>query len=1050
VVYRSLPSHHQLPELEREVLRFWEENRIFQKSIESRDPNRAFVFYEGPPTANGRPGIHHVISRTIKDFVCRLRTMQGYYVERKAGWDTHGLPVEIEVEKELGIEGKEQILKYGVDKFNQRCKENVFRYKKDWDELTRRIAFWVDLENPYITYTNEYIESVWWILKEFWKKGLLYQGAKIIAYCPRCETALSSHEVSLGYKEVPDPSIYVKMKVKGEENTYFLVWTTTPWTLISNVALAVHPDVTYVKIRRGSEYWILAEARLLVVDGEFERVAEFKGKDLLDKEYEPLFRYLEPEPGKRAWYVIPGDFVTTEDGTGIVHIAPAFGEDDFKVGRQFDLPVFQPVDKSGRFTDEITDFKGLFVKKADPKIIEKLKAEGALYLADTVVHSYPHCWRCESPLLYYAKKSWYIRTTAKKDRLIANNRKIQWIPREVGEGRFGEWLENNVDWALSRDRFWGTPLNIWQCPDCGHQDMVGGRQELLERAGIEDIPDLHKPYIDEVRIPCEKCGGKMQRVPEVIDVWFDSGAMPYAQWHYPFENQEKFKRNFPADFIAEGIDQTRGWFYSLLAISTLLFDQPAYKTCLSIELILDKEGQKMSKSRGNTVDPFEIIDRYGADALRWYLLVVSPPWVPTRFDPDGVLEVQKKFFGTLLNTYAFFAMYANIDDFRYAEEPIPVEQRPEIDRWILSARNRLVARVNDYLLRYDLTKAARAIADFTIEDLSNWYVRRSRRRFWKSEMGQEKLSAYQTLYDVLFTLTKLIAPYAPFTADALYRSLNAIGKEPYESVHLAFYPDSSQEEYRFLDEELLDRMEIARYVVSVARALRSEAGVKVRQPLKRMVVATPSERRRRAIREMEALIREEINIKNIELLDNPDHLFVLRARPNYKSLGPKFGKDVKKIVEIVDNMKPVDVARLQKEGQLELTFEGREIHLTTDDILIQTENPPNMVVHNEDGLAIGLDLTITDDLKREGLAREFVNRVQNMRKEAGYEITDRIRICFEGPSELARAVEEMRDYIQTETLAESVNGEFQDLDYTKEWKINEYRAKISIERIKSE
>ena len=1046
-MFKQLPSHHELPKLEKEILDFWEKNQIFRKSIDSRDPDKNFVFYEGPPTANGRPGIHHVISRTIKDFVCRLRTMQGYYVERKAGWDTHGLPVEIEVEKELGIEGKEQIIEYGVDKFNAKCKENVFRYKKDWDELTRRIAFWVDLEHPYITYTNEYIESVWWILKEFWKKGLLYEGSKIIPYCPRCETALSSHEVSLGYKEVPDPSVYVKMKVKGQENTYFLVWTTTPWTLISNVALAVHPDVKYVKVRHKGENLILAEARLGALDGDYEILEEYKGSDLKGIEYEPLFTFVKPK--EKAWYVITADFVTTEDGTGIVHIAPAFGEDDYRAGQEYGLPFVQPVDKSGRFTEEITAYRGMFVKEADPKIIEDLKKAGALYKSETIVHSYPHCWRCDSPLLYYAKKSWYIRTTAKKDRLIANNKKIRWIPKEVGEGRFGEWLENNVDWALSRDRFWGTPLNIWVCPSCGHKDTIGSKQELLERSGIADIPDLHKPYIDEVEIPCERCGAKMHRVPEVIDVWFDSGSMPYAQWHYPFENQEKFKRNFPADFIAEGIDQTRGWFYSLLAISTLLFDQPAYKTCLSIELILDKEGQKMSKSRGNTVDPFQIIDLYGADALRWYLLVVSPPWVPTRFDADGVLEVQRKFFGTLLNTYSFFAMYANIDGFRYdAKERVPVAERPEIDRWILSARNRLVAHVNEYLERYDLTKAARAIANFTIEDLSNWYVRRSRRRFWKSEMGKEKLAAYQTLFEVLFSLSKLIAPYAPFVADALYRNLNADQVEPYESVHLAFFPDKKEAEYATVDEDLLDRMDVARKVVSTARALRSEANIKVRQPLQRLVVATRSAREREALRQMEELILEEINVKSLEILDNPDHLFLLRAKPNYKTLGPRFGKEVKKVVELVENMTPVDVSRLQQEKRFAFSFEGREEHITPDDVIVVAENPPNMLVHSEDHLAVGLDTTLTEELKQEGLVREFVNKVQNMRKEAGFEVTDRIKICYEAPEELRVAIENRLDYIKNETLAEQIEFGYCDLEYSKQWKINGLPTKISIARIR--
>jgi isoleucyl-tRNA synthetase len=1047
-VFKELPSPHQIPELEKEILSFWEKNDIFHKSVNARDPAKQFVFYEGPPTANGLPGIHHVISRTAKDFACRLRTMQGYRVERKAGWDTHGLPVEIEVEKELGIDGKEQIFEYGVDKFNEKCKENVFRYKVEWDELTRRIAFWVDLDDPYITYTKEYMETVWWILKELWKKGLLYEGHKIVPYCPRCETALSSHEVSLGYQEVADPSIYVKMKVKGEENTYFLVWTTTPWTLISNTALAVHPYVTYVKIEHQGEKLILVEPRLPVIDGEYTKIDEFLGSELEGMEYEPLFDFLEPD--KKTWYVITADFVTTDDGTGIVHIAPAFGEDDYKVGQKYDLSVLQPVDKSGRFTEEITDFKHQFVKDADPQIIENLKQRSLLYRVETYKHNYPHCWRCDSPLLYYAKRSWYIQTTKVRDNLLANNDKIWWIPKEVGEKRFGEWLRNNVDWSLSRDRFWGTPLNIWKCTECDHQDMIGSIDELLQKSGRQEIADLHKPYIDEVEITCQKCQAKMRRVPEVIDVWFDSGAMPFAQWHYPFENQDKFKVSFPADFISEGIDQTRGWFYSLLAIATLLFDQPAYKACLSLELILDLEGLKMSKSRGNSVDPFEIIDRFGADPLRWYLLTVSPPWSPTRFDAEGILEVQRKFFGTVMNTYSFFVMYANIDGFTYEENSIPVEKRPEIDCWILSARNRMVQQVNQHLKRFDLTRAARAISEFTTEDLSNWYVRRSRRRFWKNEMGEDKLSAYQTLYEVLLTLSKLIAPYTPFVAEALYVNLNKINREPYESVHLAFFPDKTESEYKAVDEELLSRMKVTRDIVGAARALRGEASIKVRQPLKRIVVAAKSARQRDALERMQDLILEEINIKSLELLDDPDSLAVLRAKANYKTLGPRFGNDVKKVAEIIESMRSEEISKLQDNGQFELALGDGVAHIIPEDVAIFTDSPPNMIVQRGDGLVVGLDLELGEELKREGLAREFVNRVQNMRKEAGFEVVDRIAVAVGGPAEFKTALTDWSEYIRNETLAADLNLEFNSLEFSKEWSIDGSAVKISIARKKTE
>ena len=1044
-MFKEVPSQLNIPELEKRILEFWEKNHIFEKSVESRDPNKPFVFYEGPPTANGRPGIHHVISRTIKDFVCRLKTMQGFRVERKAGWDTHGLPVEIEVEKELGIDGKEQILDYGVSKFNQKCKENVFRYKKEWDEMTRRIGYWVDLDHPYITYKNEYIESVWWVLNQFFKKGLMYEGHKIIPYCPRCETALSSHEVSLGYKEVSDPSVYVRMRVKDEKNTYFLVWTTTPWTLISNVALAVHPDVDYVKVHQNGEDLILAEPRLSVLEGEYEILEKKKGRELTGMAYEPIFTFLKPK--EKAYYVIEADFVTTEDGTGIVHIAPAFGEDDYRVGQEYGLPTLQPVDKSGRFTQEVTLFAGKFVKDADPEIIENLRERGILYKSEIVTHSYPHCWRCGTPLLYYAKKSWYIRTTAHKDRLIENNKKIRWIPKEVGDGRFGEWLSNNVDWALSRDRFWGTPLNIWKCEKCGHVESIGSVEELLKRSGRDSIEDLHKPTIDEVTFTCPKCGGTMKREPEVIDVWFDSGSMPYAQWHYPFENNEIFKRNFPADFISEGIDQTRGWFYSLLAISTLLFDQPAYKTVLSIELILDKEGQKMSKTKGNAVDPFEVLERNGADPLRWYLLTVSPPWTPTRFDPNGVLDVQKKFYGTLINVYSFFVLYANIDQFEYKENRIPDSARPEIDRWILSSQNRLVAQVNGYLERYDLTKAARAISDFVVEDLSNWYVRRSRRRFWKSEMGADKLSAYQTLYEVLLTVAKLMAPFAPFLPEEIYQNLNSIGKEPFESIHLATFPSSMEENYQFRDNALENHMDGVRKVVSSVRALRNEVGIKVRQPLSRILVYTKSKAIREGLPLMADIVRDEVNVKEIEFVDDPSELWVQRAKPNFKSLGPKFGKEVKKLAEIISNLPEKSVEKLARTGSETVTLAGREIEIIPEDVEIFRENRNEFAVIVEDDFVVALDTHLTDALITEGLAREFINRVQNMRKEAGFEVLDRIKIFYEGNEKMGQAIQKQAEYIKNETLAEEIRAGRFDGAFTKEWKINGEPVIISVERI---
>jgi isoleucyl-tRNA synthetase len=1045
-MYKQLPEKISLPDIERAILKFWQENRIFERSIEERDENNPFVFFEGPPTANGRPGIHHVISRTVKDAVCRLKTMQGFRVERKAGWDTHGLPVEIEVEKALGLDGKDQVLEYGIAKFNAKCKESVWSYKQEWDELTRRIGFWVDLEHPYITYTNEYIESVWWIIKEFWKKQLLYQGFKILPYCPHCETPLSSHEVSQGYEEVKDPSVYVKVKIKGEENTYFLVWTTTPWTLISNVALAFHPEVQYVKVRHNEENLILAQARLGVLQGEYEILAEYTGADLAGKEYEPLYTFVVPP--KRAYYAALADFVTTTDGSGIVHIAPAFGEDDYQLGLKYDLPVVQPVDKSGKFTSEITPWAGQFVKDADKGIIADLKSRKILYRTEPILHSYPHCWRCKSPLLYYARKSWYIRTTAFKDKLIANNSKISWHPREVGEGRFGEWLENNIDWSLSRDRFWGTPLPIWTCEKCKHQECIGGIEELKTQSpSVPADLDLHKPYIDEIYLTCSKCGGKMMRVPEVIDCWFDSGSMPYAQWHYPFENQEKFKKSFPADFISEGVDQTRGWFYSLLVLGTFLFDQPAYKTCVSLELILDKEGQKMSKTRGNTVDPFTFINHQGADALRWYLLTVSPPWLPTRFDPEGVTEVYGKFFNTLLNTYSFFALYANIDKFEYeAQERIPISNRPEIDRWISSALTSLSKKVNDSLERYDLTKATRGIANFVVDDLSNWHVRRSRRRFWKSETGHDKLSAFQTLYECLLTVSKLMAPFAPFLSEEIYRNLTDRNNAGAESVHLSQYPTAGKAPVDFSDEILETRMDLVRRVVFLGRSLRNEAGVKVRQPLAHLFIVAPGDRRKQLIQGMENLIVEELNVKSIQFIADEKELLSRKAEPIFKNLGPKFGKTVNKAAEAIRAFGEKEIEHLLRNSGKLLVIDGHEAKITIEDINLVAENRPGVVVDSEGDLTVGLDTKISEELLFEGLAREFVNRVQNMRKDHGLEVTDRIKIWAQASPKLGNAIEQLSDYIKNETLSESITLGKVDGSYKKDWKIGDEIVAIGIEK----
>lgn len=1047
-MYKELSAKLKLPELEKSILEFWDKEKIFEKSITQRDPGKPFVFFEGPPTANGRPGIHHVISRTVKDCVCRIKTMHGFRVERKAGWDTHGLPVEIEVEKKLGFERKDQVLEYGIAEFNTQCKQSVWNYKKDWDELTRRIAYWVDLENPYITYTNDYIESVWWILKQFWNKQLLYQGYKILPYCPHCETPLSSHEVSQGYKDVKDPSVYVKAKIKNQENTFFLVWTTTPWTLISNVALALHADVDYVKVLYKGENLILARERLSVLEGDYELVQEFKGSDLQNIDYEPFFNFVTPE--KRAWFTTMADFVTTSDGSGIVHIAPAFGEDDYQLGLKYNLPVIHPVDKSGKFVSEITNWAGQFVKNADRDIIRNLKERNILLRTEQILHSYPHCWRCDSPLLYYARKSWYIKTTAFKDKLIANNKKIKWFPAEVGAGRFGEWLENNIDWSLSRDRFWGTPLPVWICQGCGHQDCVGSVEDLKERSDqVPDNLDLHKPHIDNITFKCPQCGDKMVRVPEVIDCWFDSGSMPYAQWHYPFENKDTFKQKFPADFISEGVDQTRGWFYSLLAISTFLFDEPAYKSCISIELILDKEGQKMSKSRGNAVDPFEILDYYGADALRWYLLTVSPPWLPTRFDSEGVNEINRKFLGTLINTYSFFVMYANIDHFSYSgNDRIPVEKRPEIDRWICSSLTSLVKKVNTSLEKFDLTRATRAISDYVIDDLSNWYVRRSRRRFWKSDMGHDKLSAFQTLYECLLTLSKLLAPFTPFIAEELYRNLTAEEKEgPAESVHLCLYPQAGDTPADYTDEVLESSMDLVRRVVNIGRSLRNETALKVRQPLSTLVCVVTNEKRRQVIDSMKNLILDELNVKAIQYVADEKELLFKKADPVFKNLGPKFGKAVNNAADIIRSFNDEQIERILNNGGERLVVDGHEAIIVPADITITTVNKPGYVAATEGDLTIALDTNITEELLYEGLAREFVNRVQNMRKEADFEVTDRITIFAQASPKMSAAIEKLTAYIKMETLCEEILLGKLDGSFKKDWKIGDEILTIGIKKI---
>ena len=1037
------------PEIEKQILKFWEENKIFEKSISSRSEEKPFTFYEGPPTANGKPGIHHVISRTIKDLVCRYKTLKGYRVERKAGWDTHGLPVEIEVEKKLGIKHKSEAIDFGIEKYNQACRDSVFTYLDLWEKMTTRMGYWVDLDTAYITLTNNYIESVWWALKTLFDKGLIYKDYKIVPQDPKSETVLSAHELALGYRETKDPSVYALFKLKNSDE-YFLVWTTTPWTLISNVALAVGPDITYVKILNKEKKIILAEELLSVIDGDYEVLEKVKGSELEGIEYEQLFDYVKVN--KKAFYVCAAEFVSTKDGSGIVHIAPAFGADDYDLSKKYDLPMMQPVTRGGLFTEEVTDFAGQFVKDADKDIIYKMKQEGKIYKKETITHTYPFSWRNEDvPVIYYARESWFIKTTSIADRMIELNKTINWQPPEVGAGRFGNWLEENKDWALSRDRFWATPLPIWVSDD-GDLFAVGSIAELnegfIEENGkrksvceIEEI-DLHKPFVDKILF--EKDGKIYKRTPELIDVWFDSGSMPFAQYHYPFENKEWFEKNaFPADFISEGIDQTRGWFYTLHAISSMLFDSVAFKNIIVNELILDKKGLKMSKTKGNTVDPFMLFEKYGADATRWYLITNSPPWRPTLFDEEGLIEVQRKFFGTLLNTYSFFALYANIDKFNYNEAPVPFEEREEIDRWILSRLNSLVDEYEKLMDSYDITKAARAVSSFTVDQLSNWYVRRCRRRFWKSEMNESKLAAYQTLYECLETICKLTSPFIPFLSEEIYQNLNSVtGKESNESIHLSEYPKVGK-----TDKELELKMDVAQRVVYLTRAMRAKENLKVRQPLKKIMVAVDAGMRE-ALALMKDVILDEVNIKELVILENDSEIVQKSAKANFKSIGPRFGKQVKQVAAAITALSKNEISKLEAGEDIPLSIDDSELTITKEDIIVVSSEIKGWVVESDGTVTVAIDKELDVKLIAEGLAREFVNRVQNMRKDAGFEVTDKIKIYYSGSELIIDAVEAFNQYISNETLAECLerNGN-ETKGFKQDWEIGEQTCSINIEKI---
>ena len=1022
--FQDVSPRVDFPALDARVLAFWKEHQIFEKSLEGRADAPVFVFYEGPPTANGRPGSHHVVSRIFKDLFPRYKTMRGYRVPRKAGWDTHGLPVELEVERRLGIDGKQQIEEYGVAEFNRLCKESVSTYLEEWERFTERIGFWVDLEDAYHTYTNGYIETVWWLLRQIWDKGLLYEGHKVVPYCPRCGTAISSHEVAQGYKDVTEDSIYVRFpltpeaaqQVTGEAGTSvsLAVWTTTPWTLISNVAAAVHPDVDYAVVESRGERFILARGLVEKVLGKKAVVEkELKGADLLGLDYEAPFAYMTPD--RRAHFVIAGDYVTTGDGTGIVHIAPAFGEDDMRVGLENDLPIVNAVGLDGRFIDEVTPWAGVWVKDADPAITEDLKERGLLLGVEPYAHSYPFCWRCDTALLYYAKETWYVRTTAMKEQLLKANDAVVWHPEHIKSGRFGAWLEGNVDWALSRDRYWGTPLPVWRC-EHGHLHCVGSVAELRELAAgpVPEDLELHRPYVDDVILTCPECGAHMHRVNEVIDAWFDSGSMPFAQWHYPFENEELFRERFPADFIAEAIDQTRGWFYSLLAIATLVEGRSSYKRVLCLGHILDAEGQKMSKSKGNVVQPDDILDHQGADAFRWFMFSSQQPWSPRRFSAEMVDEVVRKFLLTLWNTYSFFTVYANIDGFDPATEAVPFEERPLMDRWLLGELNSLVLDVTDGLEAYDATGTCRRIQDF-VDDLSNWYVRRGRRRFWKSESDADKLAAYQTLHEALVTVTKLLAPFTPFVAEELYQNLvrGADASAP-ESVHLCAWP--------VVDEQAIDAgvsfdMQAARRVVEMGRAARNAAAVKTRQPLAEVVVALPRAERD-AVERLRDVVTDELNVKELRLAGDESELVAYTVKPNLKVLGPRLGKQLGALQAVLREADTAAlVAELRGAGSVTLTAGDGEVRLAEEDLLVETGSPEGYQVESEGGRTVALATAVDEVLREEGVARELVHAVQNARKNAGLRIEDTIRLALSVPDELAAVVERHAETLRAETLA---------------------------------
>ena len=1036
-MYEKVSANLNFVEREKKTEAFWKENKIFEKSIDSRKEGETFTFYDGPPTANGKPHIGHVLTRVIKDMIPRYKTMKGYHVLRKAGWDTHGLPVELEVEKKLGLDGKEQIEEYGLEPFIKECKESVWKYKGMWEDFSGTVGFWADMDNPYVTYTNDFIESEWWALKQIWDKGLLYKGFKIVPYCPRCGTPLSSHEVAQGYKDVKEKSAIAKFKVKGAENEFILAWTTTPWTLPSNVALCVNPDETYVKIETEGVKYILAEALVeSVIEGEYTVLETYIGKDLEYKEYEPLFDYAKPD--KKAYYIVCDHYVTLTDGTGIVHIAPAFGEDDAKVGRNYDLPFVQLVDQKGEMTEE-TPWAGMFCKDADKEVFIDLDKRGLLFKALPFEHSYPFCWRCDTPLIYYARDSWFIKMTEVKENLIKNNNTVNWIPESIGKGRFGDWLNNVQDWGVSRDRYWGTPLNIWQC-ECGHRHAIGSIEELKSMSdNCPDEIELHRPFIDAVTIKCPECGKEMHRVKEVIDCWFDSGAMPFAQWHYPFENKEIFEENFPADFISEAVDQTRGWFYSLLAISTLIFDKAPYKNVIVLGHVQDENGQKMSKSKGNAVDPFDALAEHGADAIRWYFYSNSAPWLPNKFHKGAVTEGQRKFMGTLWNTYAFFVLYANIDKFDATKYTLEYDKLPVMDKWLLSKLNTLTQTVDTYLSDYKITETSRVLDDF-VDELSNWYVRRSRERFWGKEMTQDKINAYMTLYTALVTLAKLSAPMIPFMAEDIYRNLVcSIDKNAPESVHLCDFPVANTQ---WIDKDLEQKMEQVVDIVVLGRGARNSANIKNRQPIGKMFVKAET-----ALPDFyKEIIAEELNVKEVVFTDNVKDFTSYSFKPQLKTLGPRFGKqlgELRNILAELDGISAMD--ELDATGTLKITIGGQEEALTKEDLLIESAQVSGYESNSDYGITVVLDTNLSEELIEEGFVREVVSKIQTMRKDAQFEVMDHIVFSVSGNDKVAEIIGRNEDAIKEDVLADEISygllkGE------SKHWNINGEEVDFAVEK----